>query len=460
MAWGKPSAEPPAWLAMCAANDGRLTSIIVPRSRAFDEETQIALAKALEENERVLEVYASGHAVSVKAARAFAVMLAVNVTLKSICLGDENFGGMVEVEGDGRATSALQETLRGCAHAAALETMDLERKGVTNDDGEAIGKVLSQSATMREVRLGRNEGLGAEGYSKAFAGASESVSLEILDLTDNVLDDASARALGALLSSSCPIKRLGLTRCEIGTEGLRALGDGLTSRANVERLELSGVKLGTGGAAALFGARTTTTNVLEIDLTQCGIEDEADVRALSGFLGASPKLLGVNLRGNAFGDAGASSLAVGAFASRAPESLDLGSCKLTAGAMDALSNAIKSSKTLSLFDNALGDEGVANIFAQSSGSSLEVLDLGAVGLSVDGLRAVVVALRNPDAFERLHTLIVGGNPGCQADDWERVVSDLRSNRPNLDVAWRAADGNSDDANRLKRDDAGRVIAIE
>ena len=461
MAWGKPAPEgaAPSWLARIERDDPTLVSVHVFRGVAFDESVQSATARALETNGHVREFYASGRAVSVAAARAWAKCLALNGSLRALCLGDESFGR--EVQEGGTATSALRETLRGCAHAAALERLDLENKGVTDAEGEALGKVFAQCATLREIVLGRNPGLGARGYRAALAGASEGGTLEALDLSDNALDEHAASALGEFLRTECPMKTLTLARCAIGVEGLRALGVGLRSRASVERLVMSGTKLGGGGAEACFGSGTAATNIVEIELVQCEIEEARDVAALDSFLAASPALRNANLRGNAFGDDGLAMLSKGAFATRAPESLDLGSCKITAQSIDGLACAIKSSKTLSLFDNAdIGDAGAAKMFANASGSTLEVLDLGAIGLSVDGLREISRALERADVFDCLRTLVLGGNPGARDDAWESLIDELRARRPGLDVAWRAADGNSDDANRLKRDADGRVIGIE
>ena len=461
MAWGKsaPEGDRPSWLARIEANDAALRSVHVLRVRAFDEATQIATAKALEENEHVREFYASGHRVSAPAARAWAACLAINTSIKSMCVGDETFGD----NGDDGTESALETTLRGAAHGAALERLDLEYKGVRDEHGRALGKCMAQCA-MRELRLGRNEKLGAVGYAATFNGASEGATLETLDLTDNALDTASASALGEFLKSPCPLKRLGLTRCAIGAEGLRAVGAGLASRASVEALEMNGVKLGKGGAHACFGdglftIGTQKLSITAVEFVQCEIEDAKDVEALDSFLAACPNLVSANLRGNAFGDAGLATLAKGAFGTRVPESLDLGACAITVDAADSLGFVLKASKSLALFDNAgLGDAGVAKIFGAGQGSSLTLLDLGAVGLTVEGLRAVVKAFENPQTFSDLRTLVVGGNPGAQDDEWERLVNNLRAIRPELDVAWRAADGGDD--SKLTRDATGRVISVD
>ena len=44
---------------------------------------------------------------------------------------------------------------------------------------------------------------------------------------------------------------------------------------------------------------------------------------------------------------------------------------------------------------------------------MKLLDLGAVGLTVEGLRALVQALENAETFPNLQTLVIGGNPGSR-----------------------------------------------
>jgi hypothetical protein len=112
-----------------------------------------------------------------------------------------------------------------------------------------------------------------------------------------------------------------------------------------------------------------------------------------------------------------------------------------------------------LFDNpTLGDEGVGRLFSAAESSSVTCLDLGAVGLTAVGLKSVLEALKNPKTFENLRTFVIGGNPGAQDDEWEQLVNNLRTIRPCLDVAWRAADGG--DSEKLQRDAQGRVIGVD
>lgn len=457
MAWGKPAPEgnAPSWLMRIEKNDATLTSVHVLRVRPFDESLQIDTAKALEGNEHVREFYASGHRVTTRAARAWAECFAINSSIASLCIGDESFGDACE-EG-----CALDEALKGLAHSAAIERIDLEYKGVRDESGKAIGKVLEQSGSVRELRMGRNENFGAVGYEAVFAGAKSGATLETLDLTDNTLDSDAARALGNFLKGSSCMKRLGLTRCSVKAEELREIGAGLAQeKASLERLEMSGVNLGDGGAESCFGSFGTgpKTNFLEFEFVQCDIKEARDVEALDSLLRASPKCVNVNLRGNAFGDSGLATLANGAFASRTPESIDLGSCGLTGASADSLIFALNGSSSISLFDNAFGDAGVGKIFDSARGCPVKLLDLGAVGLTVEGLRALVQALENAETFPNLQTLVIGGNPGAQDDDWEGLVNKLRAVRPSLDVAWRAADGGDD--SKFQRDDTGRIIGVE
>ena len=469
MAWGKPNPDiapgardAPPWLDAIEKNDPKLISLHVLRMRAFDEALQVATAKALETNTHLEHFYASGHRVSMSSAHAWAASLAVNETLKSLCIGDDAFGTTIDANDGGDGKSALEATLRGVAHSSSLELLDLEYKGVTDASADAIGKAMAQCATLREIRLGRNTALSGTGLTKALAGAVDGGVLEVLDLTDSALDVDGSNAVRELLASSCPVRTLGLTRCTLSNDGLQAIGAGIASCASLQRLDVSGLKLGDGGAAACFGGAHftgVTSELSEIELVECGVCDGEDIKALDAFLRCAPRSRVVNLRGNAFGDSGLEVFASGAFSTRAPESLDVGSCGLTSSAVDALKVPIAMSTSLSLFDNPkLGDDGVVRLFAAAESSSVVCLDLGAVGLTVNGLKSVIEALKNLKTFENLRTFVIGGNPGAQGDEWEQLVNDLRAIRPSLDVAWRAADGG--DSEKLQRDAQGRVVGVD
>ena len=456
MAWGKPDVDPsPSWLHAIASNDSSVRSLCVLPSRAFDEGVQIALARALRANAVVERLSASGRALTLASAREFANAIASNATLKAVNLGDESFGDASE------GTSALNVVLDGVAANAGLETIALDGKGVSDSSACALARALRGCATLREISIGRNPALSGRGLKTALDGASGA--FEALDASESELDDDGAEALKGLLSSSkVSMRELSVARCVFTNEGLSALGSGLAACATLRRLNASGVRLGDGGAATFF-ARTKDDGVegelAEIDLAECGICEARDVEALDAFLRAARRSSAVNLRGNAFGDAGMYVLAAGAFSARAPQSLDLSSCGLTARAVDALKVPLSTSTSLSVFDNPkLGDDGISRLFAAADASSVSCLDLGAVGLTTNGLSAIVEALKSAQTFTNLRTLIIGGNPGAQEDSWERLVTNLRGVRPSLDVAWRAADGGDD--SKLQRDAQGRVIGVD
>jgi hypothetical protein len=123
--------------------------------------------------------------------------------------------------------------------------------------------------------------------------------------------------------------------------------------------------------------------------------------------------------------------------------LDLGRCGCGAGGAAALARgAGRTLRELSLFGNdAIDDDALGAVVERGREMvALRTLDVGGCGLSEVGLVAAKDALASePGLFPSLETLVVGGNPGAGGDAWEAAVEALRTARPGLDVAWRAAD---------------------
>ena len=178
----------------------------------------------------------------------------------------------------------------------------------------------------------------------------------------------------------------------------------------------------------------------------------------------------------ALGNEGALSLARAlseASSSSSLRDLDLSSCGISSGEAAAAllagggggSGGSGGLDALTLAGNPLGDAGACAVAAalllsrrkgkEEEEVRLEHLDLAACGIGLEGAAALADALSPTDGDEeedkrggqkkqfaapRLRTLVLGGNPATDADDFaERVVAQLREARPGLDVAWRSGD---------------------
>lgn len=443
MAWGNVVGVA-SWLERLQRNDPSLTSVTVFRGRLFGPAEAAAVAEALRTNTHVTEFYASGHPMDPQTAGLFADMLAVNATIKSLCVGDQDF-----------ADAGLIALAPGLAASASLAAIDLENKGVGDEGARALGAALGGGGarSLTTINLARNDTLGETGVAAVCAGAAEGGILTTLTLAGIALTDLACEALGDLLASACPLKCLDLTDATGGVAGAGAarLATGLAQRAaagnGLDALVLDGIVLGDAGAQAL--ASTSPLSVHALSLQGCNIGEEGGIalaRAVSaGGLGVEV----LHLRDNAVGDAGAAALA-GATTLKV---LDVAANKLgAAGATELVARASDALKNLCIFGNeAVGNSGMADILeaGRAGGAAgLTVLDVGGCGVEEAGmLHMCEVLIKESTIFPALETLVVGGNPGVQGDAWEAALERLREARPGLDVAWRAADTGDDQQQR-------------
>lgn len=448
MAWGK-TVGVASWVERLKANDASLTSVTVFRGRLFGPDEAAAVSAALRTNTHLLELYASGHAMDAATAATLAEALAQNTTLQSLCVGDDAFGD-----------AGLAALAPGVAKSASLRSLDLENKGIGDAGAAALGDALATGRSggcpsLRAINLSRNASLGPEGVAAVCAGAKNVANLQKLILRDLDASGVAADAVAELVASARRLAVLDLSRAALDVAG----GDVQKIRAGLDRrfnendaaplaLELDGVALGDGGAAALAGERApggASTFAARVSLRGCAVGADG-AGALARACGASTETL--VLRENALGDAGARAVAAALASNETSRlsSLDLGRNGVGAGGAAAVARGARGVRDLSLFGNAsMGDAGLACFAAGdaetlSALSALRSLDLGGCGADEAGLVAFAdVLARDANRLPRLETLVVGGNPGTQGDAWEPALARLRESRPDLDVAWRAAD---------------------
>ena len=452
MAWGN-TVGVASWVERLKRNDPGLTSVTVFRGRLFGPEEAAEVCEALKSNSHLRELYASGHKMDAATAGLFADMLAVNTSLRSLCIGDPEFGD-----------EGLAALTRGIASSASLEAIDLENKGVGDEGAKALGEALSSGGcnALTNLNLARNDALGEVGIVAVCAGAVSGDTLESLTLAGVSLSDGACRALGDLLASSCPLKTLDLTGATVGETGAARIGEGLAARGHegrrLDALVMDSVALGDAGVVALVGAGGCLP-VVALSLQGCGIGEEGGV-AIAGMMRSTDNKNGdivvevLNLRDNRIGDAGALALAAalgeegsrivddegititgggGDHGLRGVRVLDVGSNGLgPAGASELVRHASTTLQNLSLFGNeAISDNGIDGILeaagagtAGGASSFLRVLDIGGCGVEEAGLvRACEVLMRtappsdaDADADGRMAERGDGINAGDDAPD--------------------------------------------
>lgn len=142
MAWGSTSsAGCDDLFSRVAADDARLSSLTLFRSRRFGAPEVASLCAALATNTRLTSLDCGGHALSREAAAALAAALPRSAVARLRC-GDGGFGDA--------CAAALAP---GCGGLVAL---DLEARGLGAEGAASLARLLSSGARCEELLLAHN----------------------------------------------------------------------------------------------------------------------------------------------------------------------------------------------------------------------------------------------------------------------------------------------------------------
>ena len=219
-----------------------------------------------------------------------------------------------------------------------------------------------------------------------------------------------------------------------------------------------------------------TSGLARLRLARCDIGAEG-AAALAAAMRGCDTLTHLFLEGNGrLGDEGAKALAE-AFTAHAAVTegprlavLDVGECGITATGAAALL-CTGGAASLSLFGNSVAAGAGGALLAAAlggSGQRMTHLNISGTGLAAEGAAALTASLlagaapalctielgANPVRAACFHTFIHAHSlvPMCvvqlaQAEEWPALLQVLRDGRPDLDIAWRAADPGEQGAQR-------------
>lgn len=152
MAWGaKGTSGVSDLVKRLADNDGRLKELHVMRMRKLDDAGVKDLCKAFERNTVCTTFYASGHTMTPSGAGTVGAMLAVNTSLRSLCIGDEAFGD-----------DALASLADGLGASCCLHLLDLENKNISSTGVQRLCAALEGNSRLQTLKLSKND-LSADG---------------------------------------------------------------------------------------------------------------------------------------------------------------------------------------------------------------------------------------------------------------------------------------------------------
>lgn len=192
-------------------------SLYVLPSRTFGEAEALSLAKAMESNTTLEELYISGHSLGPGGAEALGAAIAGHPALRVLCVGDDTFGADMA----GAPSSALLALCQPLERNRSLTALDFERKGLGPAGVTALVALVAVHPSITELKLAQN-GFGCRGV-QALAAASHFGRLEQLNLAANNIrsesqDNATSGAteLSRLLRARGALTALDLSSNPLG----------------------------------------------------------------------------------------------------------------------------------------------------------------------------------------------------------------------------------------------------
>ena len=295
----------------------------------------------------------------------------------------------------------------GAAHSASLAELQLGGSERIGDGGaRALGVALTASSSLAKLKLGWC-GITAQGAAHLAEGMAGSASLVEMDLRGNQgIGDAGAHALGAAVAVSSSMTALSLCNCGLDSgaaRGVVSVANGVGESLSLVQVDLEGSVISDGVARALSAAVSASRTLTKLSLGYCGIT-AVGAALLAAGMARSVSLAELCLQSNVgIGDAGARALGAALSACRRLANLNLGGCGLTSQGAAHVAAGVTHSVSLAELhlegNERIGDGGARALGAAvSASSSLTKLNLGGCGITARGAAHVAWGMqRRPRA---------------------------------------------------------------
>jgi hypothetical protein len=207
-------------------------SLYILPARPFGDAQAAELAKELSNDDRLEDLYASGHRLGLSAVMALAGAIAQHPRLKSLCIGDGQIGCdatryqlMWSAAADGRwrvqiqpgpqASPRLGVLVDAVCRNASLESVDFENKAIGPAGLEMLARQLSTHQTLRRLKLGRNA-FGNTGILRISQQKKFWTDITDLELHENSIDTVGSAVLSSMLGGFESLQRLKLCGNPLG----------------------------------------------------------------------------------------------------------------------------------------------------------------------------------------------------------------------------------------------------
>ncbi|KNC84557.1 hypothetical protein SARC_03230 [Sphaeroforma arctica JP610] len=431
--WGSARANSPVdgWIQKLEKDDPAFKSLYVMSFRTIESADFIRLCAAIGKS-KFLEEFHTGRELVENDLDALSQCLSVNSSLKILSVGNKNFGA------DG-----MERIFPGLAKNTSLRILDLENKGLGDRGMEHLARLFESTADIQieSMKLGCN-GFTDIGASALLKALSSNTSITSIDMHGNAFGSAdTGAALGAWLAfKECALQSLNLSTTEGLSEDfvVKVAQEGLARNTSLTRLNLNECAVGDAGVTALAEALADNKSVSSLFLDGCSIT-AVGASQLQALLTANTQIKELIIRNNAIHEEGFNAICSALRTNTTLDVLECGGCGVSRVAQIGSETSITH---LGLFNNGLGDAGIASILYaveannKTSLNSLVSLDVSGNEISDDGFRSFCERIgADLELLPALTTLEIGGNKADDKEAWVSVCEALEKTRPGIRVIW-------------------------
>jgi Ran GTPase-activating protein (RanGAP) involved in mRNA processing and transport len=321
----------------------------------------------------------------------------------------------------------LTPILQALARRPTLTKLGLRRCPLGRGEARLLQMALCNIPSLQTLDLASSR-LESAGLAELAPALYHNTSIEVLDMSDNYLNDMeSAELLRDILRSNKTITTLGLSENYFGetTGAVECIADGLGSNSTLLKIDLSLCALGDGGVSTLaqiFGSRNTTLQKLTLknsSITSFGVRVLLETMEQNNL-----HITDLDLQRNPIGNEGASLLVRSLGNNAVPNltSLSLFRCGIRNVGFTALVSALKQNTSLLHLDLRYGNGVSERAFLALAESLPEIKVLQRIVLSWgEGLALampfVLAGLRKNTSLFHFHVT------GCTPDSVPPTTQD-------------------------------------
>jgi len=289
-------------IAACLSKGTSLRTVDVRHNKIGDKGAQ-SIAEAFESNHNIEYIWLKDNNISGDMMNRF------KTTLKRKIENDKDINAKVHKDVNKNKSgpeTSNKKVIKLNLNELIKEKVCLEKKGLQDDDLDALCKVIVKSTFLHELSLRGNKLTLSNG--KLADAIAKNTTLKKLSLQNNNIAPEGVKLLADVLKRNNTLQILYLTGNNIGAEGAKDLADMLAVNKSLQEIGLSNNNIRFEGTKLLVDALKENDTFRSFNLTNNNIGDEG-AKYVADMLVVNKSLQRIDLGYNNIGDQGAESIA-------------------------------------------------------------------------------------------------------------------------------------------------------